>query len=324
MTAPGGGELNVDLQGWFAADQTPPPPPIVSDAVMAGTAPIEQLLQVLALAANQGDPRDNLEAQQGHAERKAITSDALEKFPAQDQAAQAEMKGVDQMSQMAQQMPQMIGGVAGAISGALGGALQPLAQIPQQLAQTGQQLLQQGMGAMQQAGKEITPEDLAAQGLDSDILAGDSEIGSGGGGSAGGGGGGMGATTPMSALGPAATPTGSTVPTSGRASVAPPAAPAAHASAPMGGMGGGYPMMPPGAMAGAGGAQDKDDKAATKRVSVPSVKNGAPVQGRISTPPPPAAPTVTKNVDGKPVTTRRIIVPNDKAEAKADSDGKGK
>lgn len=320
-----GDRLVANPDQYGIASTTPPPPPITPDAVLAGQVPIEMLLQALGLAANAGDPKDNAEAQKGHAEREALTVEAAQKFPAQDQAAQAEMKGVDQMSQMAQQMPQMIGGVAGAISGALGGALQPLAQIPQQLAQTGQQLLQQGMGAMQQAGKEVTPADLATQGLDSEILAGDTELGSGGGGSAGGGGGGMGATTPMSALGPAATPTGSTVPTSGRASVAPPAPPAAQASTPMGGMGGGYPMMPPGGMAGAAGGQDKDDKAATKRVSVPSVKNGAPVQGRITTPPPPpAAPTVTKNVEGKPVATRRIIVPNDKAEAKADGDDKGR
>lgn len=312
---------NPDQYG--IASTTPPPPPITPDAVLTGQVPIEMLLQALGLAANAGDAKDNAEAQKGHAEREALTAEAAQKFPAQDQAAQAEMKGVDQMSQMAQQMPQMVGGVAGAISGALGGALQPLAQIPQQLAQTGQQLLQQGMGAMQQAGKDVTPADLGAAGLGEDILASDSEIGSGGGGSAGGGGG-MGATTPMSALGPAATPTGSTVPTSGRASVAPPPATPGQTHAPTGGMGGGYPMMPPGAMAGAGGAQDKDDKAATKRVSVPSVKNGAPVQGRITTPPPPSAPTVTKNVDGKPVATRRIIVPNDKAEAKPDTDDKAK
>ncbi|CAN5464875.1 hypothetical protein BH11ACT6_BH11ACT6_60060 [soil metagenome] len=91
----------------------------------------------------------------------------------------------------------------------------------------------------------------------------------------------------------------------------------------MGGMGG-YPMMPHGGMGGGGGTQDgKDDKAPTKRVSVPTVKNGAPVQGRISAPPPPA-PTISKNIDGKPVNTRRIIVPNDKSDAKVDGDDKGK
>jgi hypothetical protein len=69
---------------------------------------------------------------------------------------------------------------------------------------------------------------------------------------------------------------------------------------------GGVPMMPPGAMGGAGGT-GSDDKADTKRVVPPSVKNGTPVQGRVSAPP--AAPTVTKNVQGKPVATRRILQP---------------
>lgn len=67
-------------------------------------------------------------------------------------------------------------------------------------------------------------------------------------------------------------------------------------------------MVPPGAMHGAAGSE-KDAKADTKRVSVPTVKNGAPVQGRITTPPP-APPQVVKKVDGKPVATKRIIVPN--------------
>jgi hypothetical protein len=311
-------ELIFDLQNWAAANGLPPPPPITPDMAVAGASPIEAWLNALVAAANEGDIKDNADAQKGHAEREAMTAEAMQKFPAQDEAAQAEMKGVDQASQMAQQLPQMVGGMAGAISGALGGALQPLAQIPQQLAQTGQQLLQQGMGMMK-GGEEVSPESLGAEALTDEFLAGDSESGAGG--SAGGGGGaGMGATTPMSMLGPAATPTGATVPTSGRAVVNPLAAsPPAHGSAPMGGMGG-YPMMPHGGMGG-GGAQDgKDDKAPTKRVSAPTVKNGAPVQGRITTPPPPA-PTVSKNVDGKPVTTRRIVVPNDKS---ADADEKGK
>jgi hypothetical protein len=54
---------------------------------------------------------------------------------------------------------------------------------------------------------------------------------------------------------------------------------------------------------------EKDAKADTKRVSVPTVKNGAPIQGRITTPPP-APLQVVKKVDGKPVATRRIIVPS--------------
>jgi hypothetical protein len=78
---------------------------------------------------------------------------------------------------------------------------------------------------------------------------------------------------------------------------------------------GGMPMMPHGGMG--GGAESKDDKAGTKRVSVPSVKNGAPVQGRITTPP--TAPTVTKRIDGKAVSSKRIVIPNDRPDDKRDS-----
>ncbi len=39
-----------------------PPPPITSDPLVTGTVPIEQLLRVLGLAANLGDPQDNARA----------------------------------------------------------------------------------------------------------------------------------------------------------------------------------------------------------------------------------------------------------------------
>jgi hypothetical protein len=68
----------------------------------------------------------------------------------------------------------------------------------------------------------------------------------------------------------------------------------------------GMPMAPPGALAGSGGT-DKDAKAETRRVSVPPVRNGAPVQGRIT--PPPTLPPVTKKEDGAPVVTRRVVMP---------------
>jgi hypothetical protein len=71
----------------------------------------------------------------------------------------------------------------------------------------------------------------------------------------------------------------------------------------------GVPMMPPGAMAGAGGA-GSDSKTETKRVVTPSVKNGAPVQGRIVAPP--TAPEVVKRVAGKPVASRRVLAPDQK------------
>jgi hypothetical protein len=76
---------------------------------------------------------------------------------------------------------------------------------------------------------------------------------------------------------------------------------------------GGMPMMPPAAMGGAGaGSTDKPD---TKRVVPPSVKNGAPVQGRISAPQ--TAPEVVKRIAGKPVASRRLLAPDDK---RADED----
>ena len=83
-------------------------------------------------------------------------------------------------------------------------------------------------------------------------------------------------------------------------------------------MGGGMPMMPPGA--GGGAASGGDSKAETKRVVPPTVKNGAPVQGRITTPQ--AAPEVVKRVAGKPIASRRILPPDSKVEDDADQDGR--
>ncbi|OBA64090.1 hypothetical protein A5647_03245 [Mycobacterium sp. 1100029.7] len=74
---------------------------------------------------------------------------------------------------------------------------------------------------------------------------------------------------------------------------------------------GAMPMMPPGAMHGAGGG-GKDDKPDTKRVVPPTVKNGAPVQGRITTPAPVAE--VLNRVEGKPVASRRSILPDVKRD----------
>jgi hypothetical protein len=68
---------------------------------------------------------------------------------------------------------------------------------------------------------------------------------------------------------------------------------------------GAMPMMPPGAMQGAGGA-GSDAKPDTKRIVGPIVRNGAPVQGRITAAP--LMPAVIKHVDGKPVATRRILL----------------
>jgi len=336
-----GGQLNANVEQYLqAAAMNTPPPTIVSDPLVVGVTPVEQLLRVLGLAANLGDAQDNTTSAEQHAERELKTTEAAEKFAAQDEQAAVELSsvapqgetatqtlaaGTDQTAAMSQQLPQMASGIAGALAGALGGALQPLAQIPQQAAQGMQQAMQTGMGLFQQtAGEAALPiEDasLGAAPLAEDFgggagdLAGLGEAGAGGGGglgALGGGGGGFGGTAPVSFLGPPAIPSASTAPSS--APITPIVTPSASHIGPMGGAGmAGMPMVPPGAMGGAAGA-DKDAKPDTKRVSVPPVRNGAPVQGRLTVPPSP--PTVTKNVDGKPVITRRIITPNSADENK--------
>jgi hypothetical protein len=308
-------QIHPEVWGNFA--EMPPPPLTTPDTPAAGMSAADNAATAMNFAALLGDPKDNADAQKGHAERSAAAAETAAQFPANEQATQSQMKGVEQSSQLAQQLPQMASSVAGALSGALGGLLQPLEQIPQQLAQTGQQLLQQGMGAMKGGAGDLKPEDLAGEGLGDGLGGGDPKLGEGtGGGGSGGGGGAIGSTSPAAALGPPATPTGTTTPTSGRAAMpaaAPPAAPAATTtSGGMGGMG----AMPHGGMH--GGGESKDEKPGTKRVSVPSLKNGAPVQGRMATPPTP--PTVTKKVDGKAVASRRIIIPSDRANDTSEGD----
>ena len=302
--------------GWGQIAGVPPPPAITSDIPPEAATWIEMAAAALFGAANMGDPADEAEALEGHGKRSEKAGRAAGEFGASDEQ---QAQGMDQM---AQQLPQMMSSVAGALCGALGGVMQPLTQMPQQLAQTAQQLMQSGMGAFGKGG---------AGGLgEADLIAGDlgdefgggggaglGDVGAGGGsggGGAGAGGGGIG-TTPMAMLGPPATPAATTTaPTAGRVAAGPPVAAAttAHPPTAMGGMGG-MPMMPHG-MHG-GGAGGKEDKAPTKRVSVPVVKNGAPIQGRITAPP---TPVVTKTVDAeKKPTTRRIVIPGNKAE-KAD------
>jgi hypothetical protein len=311
----GDDQLRIVLDQLARLAGLPPPPPITPDQLATGRSAISQLLRVLGVAANSGDPADNLAALAGHDEREAMTADALGKFPANEEQSSARLAGVgnqSELGQMAQQLPQMAAGIAGGIAGALGGALQPLSQIPQQVAQAGQQAMQMGMGALQHgvggaaAGGEAIPAELLEAG------GGGGELGGGGGGGAGGGG--LGTTTPTAMLGPLPAPSAGTVPASSRtASVAPPIPPEPSTGS-RGGMGA-MPIMPPGAMQGPGSGNDA--KADTKRVVVPSVKNGAPVQGRITTPPPTAE--VIKRVDGKPVATRRILLPEHKREDDADS-----
>lgn len=297
------GTVNVDVTGWNASTTTPPPPiPTPDPALTGGITPTDELVNALIAAANSGDPEDVKEVLRRHAERQLKTTDAAQKFLTN------ETGGQDQMTQLAQQLPQMAGSLAGAIAGALGGVIQPLTQIPQSLIQAGMGAMQTGMGMMQSTdpSSEINPDEWAADEFGSDPV----DLGGGGDVSGGGSPEGLGGTMPMSMLSPAAAPTGTTTPTSGRAVVATPPVTTAQPTGYGTGMGG-YPMMPPGAMGGAG-AGGKDEKVDTKRVSVPSVKNGAPVQGRIIAPP--VGPTVSKQVDGKAVVTKRILVPHERLD----------
>jgi hypothetical protein len=311
----GDDQLRIVLDQLARLSGLPPPPVITPDQLATGRSAISQLLRVLGVAANGGDPADNFAALAGHDEREAKTSDALGKFPANEEQSSARLTGVgnqSEMTQMVQQLPQMAAGIAGGIAGALGGALQPLSQIPQQVAQAGQQAMQMGMGALQHGVGGAAAE---GEAVPADWLEAGGAEGFGGGGGSGPGGGGLGTTTtPTAMLGPLPAPSAGTVPASSHTpSIAPPT-PAEPSSAQRGGMGA-MPIMPPGAMQGPGAGNDA--KADTKRVVVPSVKNGAPVQGRITTPAPMAE--VVKRIDGKPVATRRIFLPEHKREDDADS-----
>ncbi len=308
-------QLKIILDNLAQLTGLPPPPVITPDQLAAGRSAISQLLKVLGVAANTGDPSDNLDAQTGHAERAAKTGDALAKFPANEEDSAGQLGAVgnqNPMAQMVQQIPQAASGIAGGIAGAIGGVLQPLGQIPQQIAQAGQQALQAGFGALQHSagGGESAGEAISGQSME----AGAGADGLGGGGGGAGAGLGLGTTTPTAMLGPLPAPSAGTVPASSHATSPPlPSAPD-PAGAQKGSMGA-VPMMPPGAMAGAPGT-GSDAKPDTKRIIGPTVKNGAPVQGRITTPPP--TPEVIKRVAGKPITSRRILLPEQKPEEDPD------
>lgn len=298
----GDDELLFELGQWLAAHgMNVPPPPITSDPVAPVQSSFDALLAAVGLAANSGDAADDTAAQAGHAEREAQLNDAMQKFPAnEEQSAQqlAELGGKDPMSQfsgLAQAAPEVGQGLAGA----LGGMLQPVSQLGQQLPQAGMQAAQAGMSALQHGAGSGAAGTAGA--IPGELLgAGESA------GGAGGVGGDLGATMPAAALGPPPTPSGNTIPASSPATQPVPPSALESSAIPRGGMSG-MPLMPPGATGGAGGP-DKDAKADAKRVVSPQVKNGAPVQGRVA-----ASPTTTdavKQVQGKPVSTRRIIAPD--------------
>ena len=299
-----GDRLNADTDLYGrAAGENGAPPTITSDHLVAGLTPVEQLLRVLGLAANADDSGDTADSVATQAERDIQMIADAEAFAAEDHQASAAMTGIagpDQMTQMAQQIPQLISGIAGAITGALGGALQPLVQIPQQLAQ-----------AATQTGTSVSPDiDAADTPLMDDFGAdlgadfgGDFGADFGGGSGGGGGAGGFGGTAPTALLGPPPIPSASTAPAAAPAIPMPATSTPSAAPSAAGGMAG-VPMIPPGAMQG-GATGDRDTKSDTKRVSVPPVPNGSPVQGRLTAPQ--ITPAVTTTIEGKPVATKRII-----------------
>ena len=294
-----------------------PPHQIVSDMVSSGPSGVDQLLSMLGVTINSNDPQDNLQAAAGQTQREAGLNAAGTQFPATEQTNGSQLAGVGGKDPMAEftQLMQGATGIGQGLTSSLTGALQPFTQIAQQIPQQGMQAMQAVMGAAKGVGGGAAagaaiPEALGAGGG----LAGGAAGLAGAGGGAGAG---LASTVPASQLGPPPTPSAGTVPASSPTQLPVPASAPDAAAGPRGGMGG-MPMMPPGAMGGAGG-QGGDSKTETKRVVTPSVKNGAPVQGRIVTPP--SAPEVVKRVAGKPVASRRILAPDQKPADDDDNNG---
>jgi hypothetical protein len=296
-------QLQIVLSQLAHALGMPPPPPLTPDQIASGTSLMSQLLATLGLAGNAGDSKDMAAAQKGYEKRGEKTGDAMTQFPVGEQDSSKEL---EQLMGTVQQMPQQF---MQTFSSLLNGLSQPVNQAVQQASQITSQLTSSLGKAGQGAG--LTGE-LPADALGDTLGAGGEALGA----ASGGGAGLAGSTIPAGNLGPPPIPSAGTYPAS---SPIPPATPpslpdaASGARGPMGGM----PMMPPGAAGGAG-AGGSDSKAETKRIVSPSVKNGAPVQGRIITPQ--TAPEVVKRIAGKPVASRRILTLNDKRDDQDETD----
>ena len=305
------GIFNADLDQYLrAAGIDGPPPAITSDPLIAGLTPTEQLLRMLGLAANADDPADIADSVAQQTERDGAATESARAFAAEDERAGADLNST------AAQIPALIAGIAGAVAGALGGVLQPLGQLPQALGQLPQSVAQISGSGMGGDGERAEPDlafddafdEFGDTGRFGDTWTGDGGDGgasAAGGVGAGGGPGGVPGTAATGVLGPPPVPSAGTAPASAPAlRISPPGVGVAGSPAAAGMAG--LPLIPPGAMQPAA-AGDKDAKTETKRVAVPTVRNGAPVQGRLV--PPPAAPTVVTRVEGKPVATKRVVAP---------------
>lgn len=298
------GRFNADIERYLqAAARDSAPSPISADALSGGASPIEQLVRVLGMAANAGDPADNERSAEDYTRRETMTREAAEWFAAQDADAAAEMTAIgeqDPAASAAQQLPQLAAGAAGAISGALGGALQALGQIPQQFAQAAQQAAQLFGRDATFAGAQ-TPDEMVDTGLEDPLPIGDPGDGEGvfgapnvgpaafGAVPGGAPGWGIGQPAPSVPPGPPPAPSAATSPAAApaRPAVGPAPVQTHSAGMPLSGV----PMIPPGAPAGAVGA-DRDTTTATRRVAVPAVRNGAAVSGRVTVAP--AEPVATR------------------------------
>lgn len=297
-------DADVAIYGQAAAADSGPPA-IASDPLVEGGTPIEQLLRALGLAANSGDPLDDAAGLGDYADRGEAMNGAAEGFASQDGSAGSEMS----------QLPQLATGIAGALAGAIAGALAPVMQVPAQFAQGAGQALQAGTALVGQYRGE-DPTTLSGQDYPDFPSAEESVAGAGAaddptddlsavsGVQADAG---VGATTPMALLGPAPVPSATTAPASATPLLPPPPSTAPGPAVGTAGMAG-MPMIPPGPMS---PAADRAAPPETKRVAAPAVRNGAPVQGRITGPPAP------RTLEGRPVEARRIVMSSASDEAEA-------
>src|ERR1700753_2258567 len=290
-------QLQIVLGQLAHAFGMPPPPPLTPDQIASGSSLMSQLLATLGLAGNAGDPTDMAAAEAGHAKRGEKTGDAMTQFPAGDKDSS---KQLEQLMSAATQMPQQF-------MQAFGGMFQGLSQGMNQAMQQGMQMGTQMASSLGKAGQGAgLASELPADALGDALGAGGAALGAGGGAGADL----AGVTTPAGNLWPPPGPSAGTYPMSAQQVPVPPSPPDPGAGA-RGSMGGGMPMMPPGAAGGAG-AGGSDSKADTKRVVPPTVKNGAPVQGRITRPQ--TTPEVVKRISGKPVASRRMVAPDDQRD----------